>query len=163
MHGKNFGFLGFINIITKQMFGAPVIRQLRSQHIGFANTEENNKMYYWILFLGILAGLMKSIMDTIQFHRHSWIFDYIREHFGLAALEWFESRWKVTQNPWTHWIFGDGWHTAQNIMWASILVAIWISRSNWISVLAFYLGWALTFNTTFSFIFNKANKEYRSN
>jgi len=110
-----------------------------------------------IIFAGVLAGLMKAMMDTIRFHGNSWIFEWVLHHLGHKAYWWLKADWKPTWSPLTHWIVGDGWHVAQNIMWLAVFCGIFLGGS-WRAVFYFYFGWAIAFNLFFSVIFNKRQK-----
>jgi len=100
------------------------------------------------LIAGFVVGLMSALMDTIQFHKSSWLFAFVKKHFGDKAFLWLRSDWNIYWNKWTHWIFGDGWHSAKNIMWLGIFFSIWEGGSC-TATIYFFFSWAISFNIFF--------------
>ena len=106
-----------------------------------------------VLIFAILAGFFNALMDTIEFHwGRCWIFNWLWKHWQKAYW-WFYSQWMPNHDKWTHWIFGDGWHTAKIFMLVSISGALYFSAGNWLAVIYFVLGWGVSFNLFFHVIF----------
>ena len=106
------------------------------------------------ILAGFFTGLFKALIDTIKFHQSSWIFNFAHKYFSAEVCFWLRSDWSSDWNPWTGWIIGDGWHFFQNLMWLSVFYGI-LNGGNLLSLLCFYLSWAISFNLFFSIIFRK--------
>ncbi len=103
------------------------------------------------IILVIIAGMFKAVMDTIKFHKYSWLFGLAVK---LGIKKWFASEWQPWWNPVWHWLYpSDGWHTSQTIAIILISLAFRYCVPSWWYVILFYLTFTLSFTFFFHIVF----------
>ena len=106
-----------------------------------------SQKYLWFLALFFFAFTANTLMDEIDFHRHSWKpLKWLKDHNFPRAYKWLNSDWR--NKPDYAWydlrqMYMDGWHFFKSVMFCSLGIAFcWI---DWRAGLLYFGSWSVFF------------------
>lgn len=120
-------------------------------------------MVYLCIFLIILAGISKAVMDKIQFHYSKSIFKTLDPLFWNPQESW-KNKWrggdpdngeKFFGSSTFFVLFTDAWHLFQSICYNLVFAVIFIYEPITNNLILDFIILRTIFNSTFELFFSK--------